>query len=315
MRVVEALVFVSLATGAHIGVWAVTPAVMGARAVGVASTDTMTLASATPAQAAMAVAWSRPPETTSATPVALVAPENTSTPKITYKEPIVTRTAQPSYLRAPISSDAVAMPDKMPLPVLPNPDIPLQTATLAAPVTDTSPRPSPEQDQVARSASPQALKQPAPDTKIALPSPSEPLQNQTRPQPRPDRAAAAAPRQGTSAPKASATAGAAGNAQSSARDATATHALLSSWGAQIHAKIQRNVIYPKGANDVGIAKISLSVRTDGTLVDMSVVRSSGSDALDKAALRAITRAKRFAKAPRGLDAPSYALTVQVSFTY
>ena len=315
MRLVEALVFVGLATGAHIGVWAVAPAVMGARAVGVAGTDTVSLTSATPAQTAMAVAWSRPPETASVTPDALSAPENTPAPKIRYKEPIITRAALPSYLSAPIASDAVAVPDTMPLPLLTNPDIQLHTAPLAAPVTDTRPRPSSEPDLVAKSASPQTLNTPEPDMKMALPSPSEPLQNQTRPQPRPNRTAAAEPRQGASSQKLGATAGAAGNAQSSARDATATHALLSSWGAQIHAKIQRNVIYPKGASDVGIAKISLSVRTDGTLVGMSVVRSSGSDALDKAALRAITRAKRFAKAPRGLDAPSYALTVQVSFTY
>lgn len=91
------------------------------------------------------------------------------------------------------------------------------------------------------------------------------------------------------------------------------HALKAKWGAAIYAKVQQNMRYPRSLNAAGTAKLSLQVARDGQLQNLSLMQSSGDGAIDAAALHAVKRAGRFAKAPQGLDADAYAFSLSLTF--
>lgn len=71
--------------------------------------------------------------------------------------------------------------------------------------------------------------------------------------------------------------------------------------------------YPRSLNAAGTAKLSLQVARDGQLQNLSLMQSSGDGAIDAAALHAVKRAGRFAKAPQGLDADAYAFSLSLTF--
>lgn len=95
--------------------------------------------------------------------------------------------------------------------------------------------------------------------------------------------------------------------------AARAHALQAKWGAAIYAKVQRNIRYPRSLAAAGTTKLTLRVARNGTLQNLKLMRSSGNKALDAAALRAVKRAGRFAKAPQGLDAEVYAFSLSLTF--
>jgi len=90
--------------------------------------------------------------------------------------------------------------------------------------------------------------------------------------------------------------------------------LRAGWGADIRARIERRKSYPRdGDGAAGTVKLRIVVGADGRLRGVAVIASSGSAALDAAAVRAVERAGRFPRAPKQLGAEEASFTLPVSF--
>jgi protein TonB len=107
--------------------------------------------------------------------------------------------------------------------------------------------------------------------------------------------------------------GATGTDQAQAAAAQQRLALRAQWGARIHSRVQRNLRYPRGTARSGTAKLALKVAPNGSLQELSLLRSSGDVLLDKAAISAVQRAGRFDRAPDGLTDVSYAFSLSLTF--
>lgn len=90
--------------------------------------------------------------------------------------------------------------------------------------------------------------------------------------------------------------------------------MRATWGASIYAKIQRNMRYPRAATQSGTARLALLVASNGKLTGLSVTRSSGNADLDRAAVQAVKRAGRFARAPGGLSGATHAFSLSLTFS-
>ncbi len=88
---------------------------------------------------------------------------------------------------------------------------------------------------------------------------------------------------------------------------------MSRWGAAIRARIESVKRPPPGDWRPGAATIRLRLRPDGALLDAVVLTSSGSPALDAAALGTVRRAAPFPPAPSGETSP-VAFDLPVTFT-
>lgn len=108
---------------------------------------------------------------------------------------------------------------------------------------------------------------------------------------------------------------AAGNNQtapSATLSAGQVRSLMGAWGGQIRARIERHKIPPEGVG-AGRVLLALNVARDGRLLGVSVAKSSGKAALDRAAVDAVRRAGRFPAAPKGLGEQSYSFTLPMAF--
>lgn len=90
--------------------------------------------------------------------------------------------------------------------------------------------------------------------------------------------------------------------------------LKAAWGAKVQARVERRQTYPaEGGGASGMVKLQLTVAPSGALLGVTVTASSGSAALDRAALRAVQGAAPFPKAPRGLTEPGYRMALRLRF--
>nr|WP_303623812.1 TonB family protein [Shimia sp. CNT1-13L.2] len=89
--------------------------------------------------------------------------------------------------------------------------------------------------------------------------------------------------------------------------------LFAKWGARIRSKVERQQRYPRGQKGKAKVIVKITVSNSGQLKGVRVARSSGNQAYDKAALAAVKRARKFPKAPKGLNAPSYAFNLPITF--
>jgi len=89
--------------------------------------------------------------------------------------------------------------------------------------------------------------------------------------------------------------------------------LLADWGGRIRSRVERRKARPRGAHDTGTATVRLSVTGTGQLAGLSLVASSGSAALDAAALAAVQRAGRFPSAPDALGPGPHVFTLPIRF--
>lgn len=95
--------------------------------------------------------------------------------------------------------------------------------------------------------------------------------------------------------------GTSGGASAATVDRSGTAAQKAEWGAAIRARIERRKAYPAAANGAkGKVVLRLRVAADGRLVQVGIAKSSGSTALDNAAVSAVKSAGRFPKAPKGI---------------
>jgi protein TonB len=141
-----------------------------------------------------------------------------------------------------------------------------------------------------------------------------------KPQPKPAkrtapkaaRASQATPKQQAKGAGSGTAAGQQGKAKAATLSAGQTRAAMAAWGAQIRAQIERAKTPPAGAG-AGRVVVTLRVSRSGQLLSVSLARSSGKATLDRAALQAVRRAGRFAPAPKGLDAQSYAFDLPMAF--
>ena len=175
MRIAEGLVFVSLAAGAHLGLWASAPSVFGAVSRGADGGAAMTVAAASPATAAMVAAWERPPEAQQTLQAARSVRE-TAPPKTEFpaEDAPVQRSYEPHRLAGPAIEPAprnsLRSAALRPLPIpepdnVPDPD-PMATGDAAPP--------RPKSENPVRRDLPRALATAAPAPPMPLPPPSSP---------------------------------------------------------------------------------------------------------------------------------------------
>jgi periplasmic protein TonB len=89
---------------------------------------------------------------------------------------------------------------------------------------------------------------------------------------------------------------------------------IPSWRNEVVAKLERNKRFPHGAErSRGTAQVFFSIDRQGQVTASRVVKSSGSAALDRAALDMIARAAPFPPPPPALAGPEVRLTVPVRF--
>jgi protein TonB len=264
MRLVEIFAFVGLATGAHLGVWALSPTMTGSDAAGGQGRAVSATQAATPEQMRLVAAWDRPPETGSTVRLIALAP--------------------PVVIEAPAlpQADLSRMPDLMSPARLA-----LHAPAADLPRMDVSPPPqlTPPRDRLRPKPRPASLEKPPAER---------------------DQAASGAAQQKIK--------GRQGTAKTQSQDAARSNALRAQWGARIYAKVQRNLIAPRGLYTAGTAKLALKVAASGRLQGLSLVRSSGNADLDRAALQAIKRAGSFDRAPAGLAGATHDFSLSLTFT-
>ena len=109
-------------------------------------------------------------------------------------------------------------------------------------------------------------------------------------------------------------AGAAGGASTATISAGQRVKLQSIWGAKIRSRIERRKRYPAGARGSGRVVLRITVAASGALVNYRVAKSSGVAAFDQAALKAVARAGKFPKAPKGYDAAQLTFNLPMNFS-
>ncbi|WP_375688609.1 cell envelope integrity protein TolA [Pseudooceanicola sp. LIPI14-2-Ac024] len=199
-----------------------------------------------------------------------------------------------------------------------------ETATETPEITqDTPPErpdaPVPEAPQpVEQAALPQIDTEvpPPPETAAPTSSPRPPVRPE-QPKPAPERPTqsteSSAPRQATRS------AGSGGSAQAGIAQSSGAKTLsqsqvqsaMSSWGAQIRARIERRKRHPGGRG--GRVTLQLTVSSSGQITGAQVARSSGNPRLDQAAMAAVRQAGRMPAAPAGLSNPSYTFNLPMDF--
>ena len=197
----------------------------------------------------------------------------------------------------------------------PAPDAASDPAVMTKPATPPAAKPS-----VQALMPPAAIQMPSVDTtpppppiQHAEPVPQTAPPPATRPKARPARAAAPSPAKQAAGQGQTAAKGSAGAAQTQSQTKAQSTALRAEWGARIHRKIQRNMIFPRGASAGGTAKLALVVSRSGQLRAVRLIRSSGDADIDQAAMRAVKRAGRFDAAPKGLGDDAYDFSLSLSF--
>lgn len=190
---------------------------------------------------------------------------------------------------------------------------PRSVRILPLPLSAPAPR-IPMLAQTPPMTAPTPVRLPQMDTQTATPARAEPPAPLLRPKARTQ----TAPVQPQPAKKAGGTGqntqrGEAAAATVQSQSTASAQVLKAKWGTAIYTKVQRNMRFPRSLNAGGTAKLALQVARNGTLQELKLIRSSGNNAVDAAALRAVQRAGRFAAAPKGLDADAYGFSLSLTF--
>ena len=87
--------------------------------------------------------------------------------------------------------------------------------------------------------------------------------------------------------------------------------------AALAAEINRNKYYPLSSRrrgEEGTVLVRFVIQKDGDFSDLSVVESSGSRRLDKAALKTLRRVAPFRKIPESVGRSHWSITVPIAFS-
>jgi protein TonB len=317
MRIVaEYIVFIGLSVGAHVLVLA-QPGGVGEGAGGAQGDTQITLAAMPGDMAQLVEAWTRPPEM-QVTLTALAAPlPDDPPPDVQALENMDLSRPVPVALpipQAPHSAPRIDSAAPAPLPPVDTGSTPvLKPPATADAVPDRIPPAAPERLEKRAPSLPEIAQDSVPDQQLAAPARS------VRPVMRPDRAKAAAPalRAGQ---KASGQGGSnqAGRASQPAPrpdglSPAQTRNLMAQWGGRVRASIERNKRFPRGTAASGRVTLAISLSHTGRLQGVSVARSSGHAALDRAAVAAVQRT-RFPAAPKGLKPGTHRFNLSISFS-
>ena len=277
-RYLEIGVFITLALGLHVLVFAQRPQ-SGAQSGGSGGDAIVSIKAAAATVAEMVETWERPPATVPQTQPKLTAPTASASMSTTVPQIDLAPAQRPEMQLA------------MPLPDKPDE---LQTDAVQPP----PPPPAPE-----------------PEIKVT---------SETRPKPRPrdpqpEKAKKA--KQTSAGRKKEVSAGSGGSAQAGHGRAETTTGnpgqnakLQAVWGAKIRARIDRNKRFPRGVKSSGGVTVELQISRDGTLMSYRVRKSSGIAALDQAAMKAVSRAGRFPKAPKKLTGNAFRFSVLIKLS-
>ena len=273
--------FLAGATALHLSVGYVAPS--GQRASAGAGGDAaITLAAATASMQDMVTAWEQP--VTAAQTVAQPQPVPQMEPAaLPLAAPVPDRAvSRPAVLAPPLVSDAPALPevDRSVAPP-PRPEI-AQTRPKLRP---------PAPVKTAKKAEPVK-------PKAKAPPPTKATKNIA-----PQKAAGG----GGKATRGKSDSGAA----TKTKPGNAKH-LMAQWGGQIRTSVERRKRYPSGTRARGTVTLAISVHTRGTVVNVSLRKSSGIAQIDQAAIAAVKSA-RIATAPKGLAPGVHSFTLPMKF--
>lgn len=91
---------------------------------------------------------------------------------------------------------------------------------------------------------------------------------------------------------------------------------IPTWTRQVASKLERNKRYPAAAQakgERGVTELEFSVDRQGHLVSSRIVRSSGSDSLDRESLDLVRRAQPFTPPPASMTGDEVFLVVPIRF--
>ncbi len=208
----------------------------------------------------------------------------------------------------PVAREAVTEPEpQVQAEPAPQPEPPAPPVALATPEPVAQP---PSEDQLTVAPPP-----PAKPTETA-PEPRKPVappEHATRKPPREEKEKAEKEKK-TAQPRPAAAPGSRraqpARAPNSGADSEGARAGRASWESEVRARIRRAATYStNGSRDSGTARISFTVDRNGRVLSRRVSGSSGSSALDSAAMSVVERAQPFPHFPAGMTQAQIALTV------
>lgn len=292
-----ALAFV-VAAVAHAGALGLGANRTGGGGAGDGGSDRISLEAASPSLEALVRDWDRSPETSRI--AALAAPGiNVSVPRAPSTVDAPSRAALPSALPAFEPAEDVPAQVMTAAPDLPAPAIAAVGGTAITSSAATN---------VPRPVGPgKALADTVPDradlaAAVLLPTPGLAPRQVARPAGRPE----ASPASPTVARRVATGIGQEGK-RGDTRPQTAPkvsdavrEAAASSWAAAIQGRIARHHSYPTNSRAEGRVRVAMVILPDGRLDRVRVARTSGTPALDEAAIAAVRRAAPFPPAPDAL---------------
>ncbi len=324
MRLIEGIVFVAIASGAHLGLWAALPEDSGAQSEGNSGHAEVSLVTATPEINSLVGTWTKAPSAQQAIDQSAPAPQIASVALPDTVPPASVSIALPGAL--PVPQGDVQLP-QIATPADPAPDVALTAPSLNstppvdqhahAPSTTVPDRPAPAPAQPALQLAAMPPDLPQIDTAAAGPTSKRPMLRPADLAPAETRANSgqthSTAQNGTTKPqrakgntKGSAQTKGTARANTQTQSTSAnTKALRAQWGARIQAKVRRGF---RGSIP-GSARVIVRVAPSGKLKSVRIGKSSGNAAFDRAALAAVKRARRFARAPKGLTDASYAFGI------
>lgn len=268
-------VAIGVAAGLHLAAFAALGSGVpsGAESAGDGGEALVSLVASDASVAAMVKAWEKPPEVAVPDAPVRAAPVMDAAPLVPVPEAARASVAVPDLPKLPLAETAPALAAVAPPP---------------RPAPKPEPKPEPDAAPVAEAPQPAKPPKPAPES-------------------------AAQPAQAAAGEGSKGAAGTDGAAQAATASGAAVADLRAKWGADIRARIERRKSYPRDADGAeGTVKLRIVIGADGRLRGVGIAASSGSDALDRAAVRAVERAGRFPRAPEGIDG-EVSFTLPVSF--
>ena len=251
------------------------------------------------------------------------APADPSRPS----EPVELVTAAPPATKGTVALPAdapVAEPTEAARSAAETPQQPVETEQTLAAIVNV-PLPTPRPDHEPKAAEEPRRKQVRPSREKA----AKPVEKTQRKAERPDRQEKKPARQRAGAGGRSDANARRGAADGSERGRTARsgkkagssreagNAAVSNYPGQVVSRLRRNLRYPSQARRQrirGEVHVRFTVSRSGSVAGVSIVRSSGSPVLDKAALDTVRRAAPFPAIPAGAGRSNWPFTVPLAFT-
>ncbi|MCP4818184.1 MAG: TonB family protein [Shimia sp.] len=328
-QLIETGVFLGLAIAIHLAfAWKGSEA--GGDKGGAAGTEYVSLAGAPPQIETVLEEWTRPPD------IQATIVEQPDLPEIAeidapaappLEADVSPRAAVQIAALAP--SERPKAPDMQAVqtPLTPPPELEPVVSEMAPP-TPVKPVdvPKPDTQQpVVRSTQAPPPPQPLPDMALPTPEPPPPAPEKPKadpkPKPKPKKKAVKAETAQKASPGAleQKAAGSSGGQQAGSNGKTKAVGTgqvkkhVAVWQSKIQSRIERNKRAPRGTKAKGKVRLKIRVAPSGQILAVSVARSSGHAALDQAAVQAVKRSKRFAKAHKSLSKGSYGFAFNVVF--